>query len=82
MSGLGPLGCIPIQLALRSTDGNCSEDVNNLALNFNIGLQQILHQLNANNSDAQFRYANVYDYLTSYIKSPWLHGKLDFSFFS
>ncbi|KAJ7548345.1 hypothetical protein O6H91_07G008100 [Diphasiastrum complanatum] len=71
---VAPLGCIPSQLALRSSDGSCLDDVNYLTLDFNAGLQNMLTKLNDELPDAKFKYVDVYGPLMQLVSNPSLHG--------
>ncbi|KAJ3677524.1 hypothetical protein LUZ60_003248 [Juncus effusus] len=75
VTGLGPLGCIPSQLALnKSKNGRCIERVNNLVLTFNKHLVQLLTRLNSTLKDAFFVYEDVYSLFTDIVRNPSKYG--------
>ncbi|KAH7437046.1 hypothetical protein KP509_05G053900 [Ceratopteris richardii] len=75
VSSLGPIGCIPSQLVRqRSVNGECSEYVNGLARDFNVGLQQVLNELNQEFPDGKFLYADVYTNADEYVKNYPKYG--------
>lgn len=71
---IGPIGCIPSQLACRSVNGECSEFVNNLALNFNDGLKSVLSQLNSQLPGSRFMYAESFHPVFAYRSNPQQYG--------
>lgn len=74
ISSVGPIGCIPSQLARRSQNGECSDFVNSFALNFNAGLKVLLNQLNAQLPGSRFLYAESYDPVFAYRTNPQQYG--------
>ncbi|XP_071698702.1 GDSL esterase/lipase LTL1-like [Rutidosis leptorrhynchoides] len=46
VTGTGPLGCAPAELALRSQDGKCSPELQTASTLFNTQLQALLESLN------------------------------------
>ncbi|RWR91201.1 GDSL esterase/lipase [Cinnamomum micranthum f. kanehirae] len=63
LAGLGPLGCIPYQLALNQTPpGQCVSGVNEIIGLFNVGLKSLVDQLNGNHTGAIFLYGNPSTY--------------------
>lgn len=75
VTGMGPLGCIPMQLNLRnSTDGSCIEALQQMAVNYNTALKPMLKELNAEFPDAVFAYVNVFDMNMQYINNPTAYG--------
>ena len=76
MIDLGPVGCIPSQLAARSINGECIDFENNLTKNYNEGLKQVLSQLNSQFGDSKFVYVNTYDPIYDYSNNPTKYGTL------
>ncbi|KAH7330926.1 hypothetical protein KP509_20G008400 [Ceratopteris richardii] len=75
VSNIGPIGCIPSQLVRqRSVNGECSEYVNGLARDFNVGLLGVIQQLNQELPDAQFLYADVYTKIDEYVNNYPKYG--------
>lgn len=74
VSSIGPIGCIPSQLARRSVNGECSQFVNNFALNFNAGLKVVISQLNSQLPNSNFVYAESYDPVFAFRSNPEQYG--------
>ncbi|KAJ4967182.1 hypothetical protein NE237_019031 [Protea cynaroides] len=61
LAGIGPLGCIPNQLAAgQAAPGSCVSYVNEIVGLFNEGLISLVDQLNSNHPGAIFAYGNTY----------------------
>ncbi|GMH31537.1 hypothetical protein Nepgr_033380 [Nepenthes gracilis] len=71
--GLGPMGCIPLQLVLSST-GGCQERVNNLALSFNQATSKLVDGLSKTLPNASFRFGHAYDVVNDVISNPGKYG--------
>ena len=80
VTDVGPIGCIPSQLAVKSVNGECVDSDNYLAINFNDGLKQLLSTLNSQFGDSKFVYVNTYDPIYAYSNNPTKYGML-FQFF-
>ncbi|BFI39899.1 protein MpLTL2 [Marchantia polymorpha subsp. ruderalis] len=74
VSNLGPIGCIPQQLALWSRNGSCVTHTNRIAFSYNAGLKNMLQGLRKQLPDAHFLYMDVYHVVMDHIKSPGLGG--------
>lgn len=74
VSSIGPIGCIPAQLARRSKNGECSESVNKLATDFNAQLKPLLAQLNTQLPGSNFVYAESFDPIFDYRSNPQKNG--------
>ncbi|KAH7442451.1 hypothetical protein KP509_03G089300 [Ceratopteris richardii] len=74
ITSIGPIGCIPAVLARRSQNGECSEYVNNLALDFNTELQRLLTKLTTQNSGSIFIYQDGFTSVFDYISNPQKYG--------
>ncbi|KAI5080741.1 hypothetical protein GOP47_0003924 [Adiantum capillus-veneris] len=74
VSSIGPIGCIPSQLARRSVKGECSDYVNNLALDFNTGLKSVIAQLSSQLPKSNFVYAESFDPVYAYRSNPQQYG--------
>jgi phospholipase/lecithinase/hemolysin len=73
VSAVGPLGCIPDQLAIAGTT-TCIESTNAQVIDFNSGLQSLTTQLTSNHPGATFLYSNVYDVVAQMVQSPAQFG--------
>lgn len=77
LAGLGPLGCIPNQLAMNPIPpGQCVSIVNEIIGPFNVGLKSLVDQLNANHPAAIFVYANAYGLVGDMLNKPSTYGEL------
>eukprot|EP00249_Psilotum_nudum_P035105 c55079_g1_i1 orf=390-1490(-) len=75
ISSLGPLGCIPSQLAVqKSVGGECSEHVNSLAVSFNSGLNILVQQLTANLPGAHFICVDTFNPVVALYNNPTAYG--------
>ncbi|PKA66465.1 GDSL esterase/lipase [Apostasia shenzhenica] len=74
VTGTGPLGCVPAELALRSRNGNCDPELQRAADLFNPQLVQILNELNSNIGSDVFVAANAYKMNLDFITSPQTYG--------
>lgn len=77
LGGVGPLGCIPNQLAptLITRPGKCVTKVNDMVKSFNKRLISLVDQLNANHSNGSiFTYGNVFDAFMGIISNPGKYG--------
>ncbi|MCO5553620.1 hypothetical protein L7F22_007145 [Adiantum nelumboides] len=74
VSSIGPIGCIPSQLARRSVKGECSHYVNNLALEFNADLKSLIATLNSELPGSNFVYAESFDPVFAYRSNPQQYG--------
>lgn len=73
-TGLAPLGCIPSQRVL-SDSGECLEDVNAYALQFNAAAKDLLVRLNAKLPGARMSLADCYSVVMELIEHPKKYGK-------
>lgn len=75
---MGPLGCIPDQLAARAVlPGECVEAVNEMAELFNNRLVSLVDRLNSDNKtagEAIFVYGNTYGAAVDIITNPLAYG--------
>ncbi|XP_037488501.1 GDSL esterase/lipase LTL1-like [Triticum dicoccoides] len=73
VTGTGPLGCAPAQLA-RSRGGGCNADLMRAAELFNPQLSWVLEELNARYGDGTFIAANTYRIHFDFITDPAAYG--------
>ncbi|XP_048560110.1 GDSL esterase/lipase At5g33370-like [Triticum urartu] len=73
VTGTGPLGCAPAQLA-RSRGGECDADLMRAAELFNPQLSRALEQLNARHGDKMFIAANTLHIHFDFISDPAAYG--------
>ncbi|KAL6586593.1 hypothetical protein OROMI_001581 [Orobanche minor] len=74
VTGTGPLGCVPAELALRSNNGECDEDLQKAASLFNPQLVQMLDQLNKDIGSNVFIAANTNQMHMDFISNPRQYG--------
>ncbi|MQL83036.1 hypothetical protein Taro_015533 [Colocasia esculenta] len=74
VTGTGPLGCVPGELATRSRDGNCDPELQRAAAMFNPQLVQIINELNSEIGSPIFIAANAFGMHMDFITSPETYG--------
>ncbi|KAB1228200.1 hypothetical protein CJ030_MR5G008797 [Morella rubra] len=75
LAGVGPLGCIPNQLATGlPPPGKCVSAVNNMAGLFNTQLKSLVDQLNRNHPGSIFVYGNTYGVVTDILNNSSSYG--------
>lgn len=76
LAGVGPLGCIPNQLATgQAPPGRCVDHVNEILGTFNEGLRSLVKILNGNHPGAIFVYGNTYGIVGDILNNPANYGK-------
>ncbi|XP_027360607.1 GDSL esterase/lipase At1g71250-like [Abrus precatorius] len=71
LAGIGPLGCIPNQLAKGfAPPGECRTYVNDIVDMFNVLLKSLVEQLNGEHHGSIFVYGNTYDVFSELINEP------------
>ncbi|KAI9165180.1 hypothetical protein LWI28_009291 [Acer negundo] len=75
LAAIGPLGCMPNQLATRlAPPGKCVSFVNDMVEEFNKGLLSLVHQLNTNHTTSTFVFVNTYAAFTDILNNPDFYG--------
>ncbi|KAJ4955356.1 hypothetical protein NE237_012139 [Protea cynaroides] len=74
VTGTGPLGCVPAELAQRSPDGSCAAELQRAANLFNPQLVQIVNQLNTEIGTNVFFAVNAYRMNIDFISNPQQYG--------
>ncbi|PHT61973.1 GDSL esterase/lipase [Capsicum annuum] len=74
VTGTGPLGCVPAELAQRSRNGECAADLQQAAALFNPQLTQMLQGLNSELGGNVFIAANTRQMAISFITDPQRYG--------
>lgn len=78
VTGTGPLGCVPAELAMSgSTNGECAPEPQRAAQIFNPQLFQMLQNLNRELGSDVFITANAFAMNTDLINSPQRFGLFD-----
>jgi len=75
VTGTGPLGCVPAELAQRSVNGECSAELQRAASLFNPQLVQIIRQLNSEIGSDVFVAVNTQQMHVDFISEPQRYGK-------
>ncbi|KAL5566828.1 hypothetical protein UlMin_029992 [Ulmus minor] len=74
VTGTGPLGCVPAELALRSRNGECAEELQRAAALFNPQLVDMVNSLNSEIGSDVFIAANVNQMHMDFISNPQAYG--------
>ncbi|XP_030475444.1 GDSL esterase/lipase At5g33370-like isoform X2 [Syzygium oleosum] len=74
VTGTGPLGCVPAELAQRSRNGECAEELQRAAHLFNPQLIQIINDLNREIGSDVFVAANALEMSVNFITDPQAYG--------
>lgn len=74
VTGTGPLGCVPAELAMRSRNGECAADLQKAASLFNPQLVQMLKGLNSQIGSDVFVGANTQLMSNDFISNPRAFG--------
>jgi phospholipase/lecithinase/hemolysin len=72
-TGLGPVGCIPLQRVL-TTDGSCQQILNDYAVKFNAAVKNLITDLSSKLPAAGFIFTDGYDFFTKMIENPKAYG--------
>lgn len=75
VTGTGPLGCVPAELAQRGRNGECSPELQRAASLFNPQLVQMIQQLNSEIGSDVFIGANTQQMSNDFIHNPQAYGK-------
>ncbi|KAJ6792635.1 GDSL esterase/lipase-like [Iris pallida] len=74
VTGTGPLGCVPAELALRSINGNCDPELSRASDMFNPQLVDILTELNGQLGSDIFVSANAFRMHMDFVANPRDYG--------
>ncbi|CAM8891030.1 unnamed protein product [Rhodiola kirilowii] len=75
IAGVGPLGCIPSQLARGiAPPGRCVDPINQILGAFNEGLKRMVSQYNRNYPGSMFVYGNTYGAVADMLNNPSTYG--------
>ncbi|GFY99512.1 GDSL-like Lipase/Acylhydrolase superfamily protein [Actinidia rufa] len=74
VTGTGPLGCVPAELAVRSPNGLCAEEPQLGAQLFNSGLRTMIKGLNKEVGADVFIYVNALQMHNDFINNPQAYG--------
>ncbi|KAJ8760546.1 hypothetical protein K2173_015213 [Erythroxylum novogranatense] len=74
VTGTGPLGCVPAELAMRSRNGECAVELQRAAALFNPQLVQMINELNSEIGSDVFIAANAYEMNMDFVSNPRAYG--------
>ncbi|KAJ4842207.1 hypothetical protein Tsubulata_005855 [Turnera subulata] len=74
VTGTGPLGCVPAELAMRSSNGGCSAELQRAASLYNPQLVQMLKELNKKIGSTVFIAVNTEEMQRNFITDPQAFG--------
>uniref|UniRef100_A0A5B7A3T1 Putative GDSL esterase/lipase LTL1 isoform X1 n=1 Tax=Davidia involucrata TaxID=16924 RepID=A0A5B7A3T1_DAVIN len=74
VTGTGPLGCVPAELAMRSRNGECAAELQRAASLFDPQLEQMINGLNTKIGTHVFIAANTREMHLSFINDPQAFG--------
>ncbi|WCJ43719.1 GDSL esterase/lipase At5g18430 [Euphorbia peplus] len=74
VTGTGPLGCVPAELAMRGANGGCSAELQRASSLYNPQLIQMLKQLNNKIGKTVFIGANTQKMQSDFINNPQAFG--------
>ncbi|KAL5768069.1 hypothetical protein ACOSP7_014650 [Xanthoceras sorbifolium] len=74
VTGTGPMGCVPAELAMRGTNGGCSAELQRAASLYNPQLVQMLREVNRKIGKTVFIGANTQQMHMDFVSSPQAYG--------
>ncbi|KAK2638300.1 hypothetical protein Ddye_026098 [Dipteronia dyeriana] len=74
VTGTGPLGCLPAELAMRSTNGGCSAELQRAVALYNPQLMEMIQGLNSEIGENVFIAANTQQMHMDFISDPQAYG--------
>ncbi|CAN6582241.1 hypothetical protein ACFX13_034415 [Malus domestica] len=74
VTGTGPLGCVPAELAQHSTNGECAVELQRAASLFNPQLVDMINSLNSQFGSDAFVAANAYEMHMDFVSDPQAYG--------
>jgi len=75
VTGTGPMGCVPAELALRSGNGECDLELQRAASLFNPQLVEMVRGLNQEIGAHVFIAVNAYEMHMDFVNNPRAFGK-------
>lgn len=76
VTGTGPLGCVPAELAMRGRNGECAVELQRAAALFNPQLVQLINELNSEIGSNVFIAANTQMMHMDFVSNPQAYGTL------
>ena len=81
VTGTGPLGCVPAEIAQRGRNGECAADLQQASDLFNPQLVQLLNELNTEIGSDVYISANAFAMNMDFISNPQAYGMSTFLYF-
>lgn len=82
VTGTGPMGCVPAELAQRSRNGDCATELQRAASLYNPQLVQMITDLNNEVGSSTFIAANTQQMHMDFISDPQAYGTCSYLIFS
>lgn len=74
-TGLGPIGCVPLERTVNILESHgCREEYNTVAKNYNVKLQKLLLKLNAELPGIKAIFSNPYEPVEQIVQNPRKYG--------
>ncbi|KAG5232727.1 GDSL esterase/lipase [Salix suchowensis] len=74
VTGTGPMGCVPAELAMRSTNGGCSAELQRAAALYNPQLESMIIEVNRKIGSDVFVAANTHRMHNDFVSNPQAYG--------
>lgn len=74
VTGTGPMGCVPAELAFRSRNGDCDLELQRAASLYNPQLVEMIKGLNKEIGADVFIAVNAYEMHMDFVSNPQAHG--------
>lgn len=74
VTGTGPMGCVPAELAMRSRNGDCDVELQRAASLYNPQLVEMIKGLNLEIGADVFIAANAYQMHMDFVSNPQAFG--------
>uniref|UniRef100_A0A6N2LX54 GDSL esterase/lipase n=1 Tax=Salix viminalis TaxID=40686 RepID=A0A6N2LX54_SALVM len=74
VTGTGPMGCVPAELAMRSTNGGCSAELQRAAALYNPQLESMIIEVNRKIGSDVFVAVNTHRMHNDFVSNPQAYG--------
>lgn len=76
LAGVPPMGCLPLERTANfmSGNGDCVEDLNKVAMEFNTKLRALVDKLSSQLAGIQLVFSDVYDKFQKVVQNPSMYG--------
>lgn len=76
VTGTGPIGCVPAELAQRSRTGECAVELQRAAALFNPQLTSMISSINSEIGSDVFIAANTFEMHMDFVSNPRAYGNI------